>query len=107
MIWIGGGRMDFLFYLSLLSKLFVLKVDVVYIHGDMPPKGEYWEKLKQNKRIFDRIKFITRPPPYRIYQGEIEWYYRALMSDLIRVDIMIKYERTHFSKEMKYSKLLD
>ena len=61
--------MDFLFYLSLLSKLFVLKVDVVYIHGDMPPKGEYWEKLKQNKRIFDRIKFITRPPPYRIYQG--------------------------------------
>ena len=91
MIWIGGGRMDFLFYLSLLSKLFVLKVDVVYIHGDMPPKGEYWEKLKQNKRIFDRIKFITRPPPYRIYQGEIEWYYRALMSDLIRVDIMIKY----------------
>ena len=28
MIWIGGGRMDFLFYLSILSKLFVLKVRV-------------------------------------------------------------------------------
>ena len=69
----------------------VLQVDVVYLHGDMPPTGEYWEKLQQNERIFSRIKFITRPPPYRIYQGEIEWYYRALMSDVIRVDIMIKY----------------
>ena len=38
-----------------------------------------------------RVKFVLRPQPTIVYNGPIEWYYRALMSDIIRVDIMIKY----------------
>ena len=87
MIWIGGGPMNFVFYLSVLSLLHVVEVDTVYIHGDKEPAGEYWQQLRNNTRI----KFITRLPPYNIYQGVIEPYYRALMSDIIRVDLMIKY----------------
>ena len=33
MIWLGGGEMDFLFYLSVLSVIYVLEVDTLYIHG--------------------------------------------------------------------------
>ena len=87
MIWLGGGRMDFVFYLSALSLMYVVKVDTLYIHGDQEPKGDYWPRLKADPKV----QFVLRPQPRLIYQGEIEWYYRALMSDLIRVDIMIKY----------------
>ena len=91
MIWIGGGNMDFVFYLSVLSLLYVAGVDTVYIHGDLEPAGENWRAIKQNPKIASRVIFIRRAPPYQIYQGIIEPWYRALMSDIIRVDLMIKY----------------
>ena len=87
MVWIGGKVMDFLFYLSALSALYVANVDMLYIHGDKEPPGEYWPKLRNDSRV----KFILRSPPTHIYQSEIEPYYRSLMSDVIRVDLMIKY----------------
>ena len=83
--------MDFVFYLSVLSMLYVLKVETVYIHGDVPPKGPYWTKLMTNPKVAPRLKHITRQQPLMVYQGVIEPYYKALMSDIIRVDIMIKY----------------
>lgn len=91
MIWLGGGAMDFVFYLSVLSMLYVVEVDTLYIHGDYPPAGPYWQKLMNNPNVQPRLKFITRPQPLMVYQGVIEDYYKALMSDIIRVDIMIKY----------------
>ncbi len=91
MVWIGGGQMDFVFYLSVLSLLFVAKVDTVFIHGDLPIPGDYWQTLTTYDRTKDRVRFITRSPPSMIYQGVIEPWYRSLMSDLIRVDLMIKY----------------
>lgn len=87
MIWLGGGKMDFMFYLSALSMLYVVNVNTLYMHCDVYPTGYYWNEISNNKRV----KVITRPQPRKIYQGEIEWYYRALMSDIIRVDIMINY----------------
>jgi len=45
MIWIGGGQMDFTFFLSVLSLLHVAKVDMVYIHGNKPLTGKYWNLL--------------------------------------------------------------
>ena len=39
LIWVGGGEMDFLFYLCVNSLVFVAKVDMIYIHGDAPPSG--------------------------------------------------------------------
>jgi hypothetical protein len=91
MIWIGGGEMDFVFFLSLLSMLYVVKVDVLYIHGDQPPTGEYWARVCALPAVRGRVKLVTRDPPSLVYQGAIEPWYRALMSDIIRVDLMIKY----------------
>ena len=47
MVWLGGGRMDYVFYLSVLSVLYVAKVDRLYIHGDQPPAGDLWQKVRQ------------------------------------------------------------
>ena len=44
-VWVDGGEMDFLFFLCVVSLLHVAKVDMVYIHGDRPPTGVYWNLL--------------------------------------------------------------
>ena len=106
MIWIGGGPMDFVFYLSLLSMLFVARVDVVFIHGDAPPHGVYWDKLQALPRISARIKCIATAPPLSVYQGPIQPYYRALMSDVIRVDLMIKYGGVYTDTDAIWTKPL-
>ena len=51
MVWLGGGYMDFLFYLCVLSLLNVAKVEAVYLHGDGPPSGEYWELIKNHEKL--------------------------------------------------------
>lgn len=66
MIWIGGGRMDYVFYLSLLSLLYVAKMDVVYVHGDAEPAGEYWQEIKTMEQTKNRVKFIYRTPPVQV-----------------------------------------
>ena len=62
-VWLGGGYMDFLFYLCLLSLLNVAKVDNLYLHGDGPPTGEYWELIKDH----ERLHLIYRLHPGSVY----------------------------------------
>jgi hypothetical protein len=50
-VWLGGGAMDFLFYLCVASMLYVAEVDIVYIHGNGPPKGHYWDLIKNNPKV--------------------------------------------------------
>lgn len=66
MIWVGGGRMSFVFYLSVVSLLYVAGVDTVYIHGNLPPAGEYWTKLMTDAQTKHRVKFITRTLPLQV-----------------------------------------
>jgi len=67
MIWVGGGRMNYVFYLSVLSLLYVAGVDVVYIHGNMPPTGPLWEEIMTIPQTRDRVKFITRTLPLKVF----------------------------------------
>jgi len=66
MIWVGGGRMSYVFYLSILSLLYVAGMDVVYIHGNMPPTGPLWDEIKILPQTRDRVKFITRTLPLKV-----------------------------------------
>ena len=66
MIWVGGGRMSYVFYLSVLSLLYVAGVDVVYIHGNMPPTGSLWDEIRTLPQTRDRVKFITRTLPLKV-----------------------------------------
>lgn len=67
MIWVGGGRMSYVFYLSVLSLLYVAGVDVVYIHGNLPPTGPLWDEIKTLPQTRDRVKFITRTLPVKVH----------------------------------------
>ena len=85
MVWLKGREMDMLFYLGALSFLYVMNVDCLYIHGDKPPTGEYWEILKKNERVVR----VNRPLITKVYQHDISS--SVIMSDVMRVDIMNKY----------------
>ena len=50
-VWLGGGEMDFLFYLCVASLIYVAQVDAVYIHGDGPPTGWYWQLIKDHPKL--------------------------------------------------------
>ena len=66
MIWMGGGRMSYVFYLSVLSLLYVAGMDMVYIHGDMPPTGPLWDEIMTLPQTRDRVKFIVRTMPLKV-----------------------------------------
>ena len=85
MMWIGGGKMNYLFYLSCLSLINIVKVDTVYIHGDKPPSGKYWEMISNRSQI----KFIRRLRPNFIYNQTIS--VRNHMSDVFRAEVLVKY----------------
>jgi hypothetical protein len=83
-IWIGNGTMDYLWYLSVLSVLYVANVDKVYIHGEAP-RGKYWDQIAKN----DRVKIIYRyPVTYVFNQHTSKAVYKA---EIWRVDVMNKY----------------
>ena len=63
---VAGGPMDYLFYLTVLSLLYVARVDTVYIHGDLEPAGQYWADIKRLKQTRDKVKFITRTQPLQV-----------------------------------------
>ena len=50
-VWLGGGQMDFLFYLCVASLIYVARVDAVYVHGDGPPTGSYWALIKDDPKL--------------------------------------------------------
>ena len=56
-VWVGGGQMDFQFFVSVLSLLHVAKVDVVYVYGDKPLTGRYWNLLIDTGQ---NIQFVLR-----------------------------------------------
>ena len=84
MVWIGKGSMDYLFYLSALSLLYIVKVDTLYIHGNGPPKGRYWDAIKNDSRV----QTIYRDPG-TIYGNRVKDV--SHISDVWRADIMVRY----------------
>jgi len=76
MIWVGGGQMPYVFYLSVLSLLYVAGMDVVYIHGNMPPTGPLWEEIKTLPQTRNRVKFITRTLPLKVHSC-LYWFESA------------------------------
>lgn len=84
-VWLGRGEMDFLFYLCVLSLIHMAKVEAVYIHGDGPPSGMYWQLIKNH----EKVHLIYREPPATIYGTNVKVL--SHITDIWRVDFMIKY----------------
>src|SRR6218665_1554903 len=84
MMWVGGGEMDFLFYLSILSLIYVAEVDKVFIYGEAP-KGFYWSLLENN----NKIQIVRHAQIKMIYGKPIKSFVH--MSDILRVEILKRY----------------
>ena len=92
--------MDYTFYLSILSVLYVVNVDVVYIHGGAPT-GQYWDKVKGN----NRIKVIYRNTNTSTYGQSVKVL--AHISDVWRLDILLKYGGLYLDTDAIFVKSLD
>ncbi|ELT93963.1 hypothetical protein CAPTEDRAFT_191799 [Capitella teleta] len=101
-VWFGGGQMDYVFYLSVLSVLHIVKVDAVYIHGDRPPSGPHWRRLLTQEV---KVKWIHKPRPTQIYGVRVGRVEHA--ADVARHDIMLKYGGVHLDTDAVFNKSLD
>lgn len=101
MVWLGGGKMDFLFYLGVLSLLYIVEVDKVYVHGDLPPTGYYWSLFANDSRV----EYIPHEQITMIYGKEIKSIQH--MSDILRVEFMIKQGGIYMDTDVVFVKPLD
>jgi len=92
-IWVGGGNIDFMFFLSVLSLLHVARVDVVYVHGDRPPTGFYWNLLIDTDQS---VKFLLRENARQVF--------RNMRSKLMLKITVRKLKRPHDVPEVTHLK---
>ncbi|CAG5133710.1 unnamed protein product [Candidula unifasciata] len=85
-VWLGQNQLNFFAYLSVMSSLYVLGADTVYVHGDHKPLGDFWTELKQHPRV----KFIHRDFPTSVF-GEPIKRFASHASDYLRGDILLRY----------------
>lgn len=85
-VWLGDRTLSYFGYLSLLSALYVLNAETVYIHGDKEPNGPYWEKMKNHKRV----AFVSRDFPGGVFAEPIIKF-ASHASDFWRGDLLIRY----------------
>ncbi|KAI0220758.1 hypothetical protein LSAT2_027762 [Lamellibrachia satsuma] len=100
-VWLGGGSMDFLFYLCVLSLIYVAKVDTVYIHGDAPPTGIYWNRVRDHHQV----KLIFRESPRTVYGNKVNVI--SHVTDIWRVDFMLKYGGVYVDTDSVFVRELD
>lgn len=88
-IWTNKDPMSFTFYLCVLSLLDVAKVDRVFIHGDGPPSGQYWDLIKDHSSL----RLVRRT----LFHKRFEYIYgqkvknMAHVTDLWRLDILHRF----------------
>ena len=98
-VWIGNGTMDYIWYLSVLSLLHIIKVDRVFIHGEAPT-GMYWKQIMNN----DKVKVIPRNPETFVFGQRVKRV--AHKADVWRFDIMNKYGGLYLDTDAVFVKPL-
>lgn len=100
-VWIGGGPMDFLFYMGVISLIYVAEVDMVYIHGNLPPTGPYWNRIRHHPQL----TLVYREVPLSIYGTRVEVL--SHITDIWRVDFMLKYGGIYVDTDTAFVRPLD
>lgn len=85
-IWFGKNKeMCFINYVSMLSAHKIQKPDVLMLHCNFLPVGEYWEKLWREVPI----KIVHREPPESIHgQKLLHMYHKG---DVAKMEILLEY----------------
>ncbi|WAR10097.1 hypothetical protein MAR_035173 [Mya arenaria] len=84
-VWFGVTQMDFIMYLSILSALYIVNAEKVYIHGDGGLTGKYLTKIRNDKRVI----LVMREKPFNVYGHEV--VYKQHRSDIVRAEVLLKY----------------
>ena len=100
-VWFGGGEMEFFFFLSVLSCLYILDLQAVHIHGDQQLYGKYWDQL----HLENRFHYIYRPIPETIYGSSLK--YIEHKADVALLDIMVHYGGIHVDPDMIFIQKLN
>ena len=100
-VWFGGGEINYLFFLSILSCLYILKLDAVYIHSDVPFIGDNWERLHSEPRLH----IIYRTMPFIVFGLDLAKTAHA--ADVATADIMVQYGGIHVDPDLIFIKPFD
>lgn len=84
-VWLGERSLNYFAFLSLLSSLYVLNAEMVYIHGNFEPTGPHWDKIKHHIRV----QFVLRDFPETVFDQSIKFASHG--SDYLRSDLLIRY----------------
>lgn len=100
-VWVQGRAMRFLFYFTCLSLIYVQEVDMVYIYGESPPKGQYWERLRGHPKI----TYIYRTEEVHIFNSS-KVTFSSHISDMWRIDLIYKYGGIYTDTDVLFIKKL-
>ena len=79
------------------------RVDTVLVHGDVEPLGPFWEELIS--KYPDRVSYVYRSQQSSIYGRPITKL--SPMSDVLRLDILLKYGGIYTDWDAVWVKELD
>ncbi|CAL1530276.1 unnamed protein product [Lymnaea stagnalis] len=83
-------------YLSVLSALYVGGFHRVFVHGDIPPTGEWWDKMQG-----ENVTFVFMDNMETIYQQKATVL--AHQSDALRALILLKYGGAYQDKDVLWA----
>ena len=100
---IGENTVNFFIYLSIYSMISVLKVDMVYVHGDIEPTGDYWQKLLQS----GKIKFVFCPPVQTVFGNAVDAGDKFHGKDILSVYFLYLYGGVFIDWDAIFTRPLD
>ncbi|KAK3599025.1 hypothetical protein CHS0354_012509 [Potamilus streckersoni] len=100
-VWFGSKNMTFMMYLSMLSTLYIVNPEKVYIHSDGYLHGTYYDKILKDKRVV----FVYRERPGYIYTHRL--LYSQHRSDIVRGDVLLKYGGIYLDWDVLWLRPID
>ena len=80
----GSSKFSLLNYLSFVSVDLYIKPTFIFLHGDVVPRGEWWEKTI---REIPNIYYVFRQRPVRIQNSKARWIQHS--SDVLRLQVIL------------------
>lgn len=84
---IGENTINFFIYLSVYSMISILQVDMVYVHGDIEPTGDYWRRLLDT----NKVKFVYCPPIQTVFGNPVDENDKFHGKDILSVYFLYLY----------------
>ena len=85
-VWLGKLDLNVGFFLSILSMIYVGKVDAVYIHGNFKPVGKLWQKINN---MTDKVHSVPIRKPKFVFGQKITVI--PHFADIIKSSVMYHY----------------